>query len=403
MSHDHGPRVIEAERLSLPADSGWRRLPWIGLVLGILGIAASWMLGRDDPEQFYFSWLVAFLFFLSLSLGALFFVLIHYVTKSGWGVVVRRLAENIAGALPVMLVLFVPVYRGMKTLYLWADADKVAGDTLLEGKALFLDEGFFTARALFYFAVWIGLALWFRSRSLRQDRTGDEAISRQLTTLSGPAIVLFAMTITFAAFDWAMSLDPHWYSTIFGVYYFAGSLVGIFALLSLLAAGLSRAGVLEGVITVEHFHDLGKLLFAFTVFWTYIAFSQFFLIWYGNLPEETVWYLHRMDGGWMNVSILLAVGHFAIPFFFLMPRTIKRKKPLLVLGALWMLAMHLLDIYWLVMPTLHHEVHFSLLDLTTLLAVGGLFLAVVGLGLVRHPLVPLRDPRLVELLSFENF
>lgn len=404
MLQEQVPRIIPAEELTLPADSGWRRLPWIGLGVGLLGIVLSVALGRSQPEQFYYSWLVSFLFFLSLGLGGLFFVLVHFVTKSGWGIVLRRLAENVLATLPLLLLLFLPVYFGLESLFHWTDAEAVAHDHLLQAKQGFLNSGFFLVRAAIYFVCWVGLGLWYLRASLRQDRTGDEGITRRLTAASGPAIIVFALTLTFAAFDWAMSLDPHWYSTIFGVYFFSGSLVAIFAFLTLVAAGLRRSGTLEGVISTEHFHDLGKLLFAFTVFWTYIAFSQFFLIWYGNIPEETLWYLHRLEGGWKPVTIALAVGHFPVPFLFLMSRHVKRRTGLLVSAALWMLLMHLLDIHWLVMPTLHqHDVHPSLLDLTTVLAVGGLFVAVVGWMMGRHALVPLRDPRLVESVSFENF
>ncbi len=191
---------------------------------------------------------------------------------------------------------------------------------------------------------------------------------------------------------------------MFGVYVFAGCVVSFFSLLVVLSALLSRAGVLRGVVSTEHFHDLGKLLFAFTVFWAYIAFAQFFLIWYGNIPEETVWYLRRLSPGWLPVSILLALGHFVVPFFFLMPQTIKRRTPLLVTGALWILGIHLIDLHWLVMPTLHEDgPSVGLLDVTTLLGVCGLFFAVVAWLLTRQPLVPIGDPRLPESLSFENF
>jgi hypothetical protein len=388
----------------VPAGSGWARLPWIGLGLGAVGILISVLRYGAAPEQFYFSWLVAFLYFLSLGLGGLFFVLVLFVTKAGWGVVVRRLAENTMATIPLFALLFVPIYLGLHELYHWSHAEALEHDALIRGKSPFLNPGFFAARALFYFACWTVLALWYRAGSLRQDRTGDHVISRRLTTASGPGIVVFALTVTFAAFDWAMSLDPHWYSTIYGVYYFAGCLVGIFAFMIIVTAGMNRVGLLRGVVSVEHFHDLGKLLFAFTVFWAYIGFSQFFLIWYGNIPEETGWFLHRLEGSWKTLTLLLAIGHFAVPFLFLMPRTIKRKTGLLISGALWMLLMHLIDIYWLVMPTLHPEgVRLTLMDLTTFLAVGGLFLAAFGWALRRHAVVPLRDPRLVESLSFQNF
>ena len=291
----------------------------------------------------------------------------------------------------------------MHDLFHWTHSDAVAHDRLLQVKEPWLNEGGFRLRAVVYFAVWTGLALFFRNSSRRQDASGDEALSRRMARFSPPAIALFALTLTFAGFDWLMSLDPHWYSTMFGVYFFAGTIVCAFAALTVLTLALDFAGYFRGVITGEPLHDLGKLLFAFTVFWAYIAFSQFFLIWYANIPEETGWFLHRLEGSWRPATMALAIGHFAIPFFFLMPRTIKRNRVLLLLGALWMLAMHLWDIYWLVMPNLHHEgVSFALLDVTSILGVGGLFVAVVSWLLGRGALLPTRDPRLVESLAFEN-
>jgi len=398
----HGPRTIDLDKLVVPAGSAWSRLPLIGGVVGVLGLGASLALKGGDPEQFYWSWLVAFMYFLSIGLGALFFVLVNYATKAGWGIVVRRLVENVMSTLPLFVLLAIPLlFLGVHDLFHWSHADEVAKDHLLAGKEPFLNVGFFQVRGLVYLGVWAALSWFFGSRSRRQDRTGDAGLTHALVKISGPAIALFALTLTFASFDWIMSLNPHWYSTIFGVYYFAGSLVAIFAFTALLAKGLTRAGHLEGVITEEHYHDLGKLLFAFIVFWAYIGFSQFFLIWYGNIPEETVWYIARNREGWQNVTLLLAVGHFALPFLFLMPRTIKRSR-LLAVGCVWMLFIHLVDIYWLIMPSHHAHFALSLMDLTTLLAVGGFWLATMGWIMNRQSLVPIHDPRLVESLTFEN-
>ncbi|HVS66237.1 MAG TPA: hypothetical protein VMT85_22350 [Thermoanaerobaculia bacterium] len=400
---DHA-RAVSERQFYLPSSGFWANLRLIGLAVGVIAAAVSGLLAAGNARQFYYSWLVAFLFFLSVGLGSLFFVLIHHATKAGWGVVVRRLAEYTAACLPVLLLLFVPIYLGRAELYHWTDAQAVAHDHVLSNKAAYLNVGAFVVRALVYFALWSFLALLFLRLSRRQDATADEGLSRQMIRWSGPAILIFALTLTFASFDWIMSLEPHWYSTMFGVYFFAGSVVACFAFLCLLTVTLQQAGCLRDVLTLEHFHDLGKLLFAFTVFWAYIAFSQFFLIWYANLPEETAFFFQRTEGSWLAATRLLVVGHFVVPFFFLMPRSIKRRRPLLLLGASWMLLMHWLDLYWLVMPNLHPEgVRLSLLDLTCFLAVGGLFLAVLGALLRSGALVPIKDPRLVESLEFENF
>lgn len=402
MIHSQAPD-FSSERMTIPPGHAWNRVPLIGAVAGVAGLAASLLLASRDPAQFYFSWLVAFLFYISLALGGLFFVLSHFVTGASWSVVVRRVAEHVMGSLPWFIPLFLPIFLGMGVLYHWSDPQAVMHDALLRGKRSYLNTSFFLLRAGVYLGSWALLSAWFLKQSQRQDQTGERAITSRLIRASAPALFVFAITVSFATIDWAMSLDPHWYSTMIGVYFFSGCVVGIFALLILLGAALCRAGLMTGALSVEHFHDLGKLLFGFTVFWAYIAFCQFFLIWYGNIPEETLWYMHRTEGSWKPVALLLAAGHFVVPFFFLMPRTIKRRTGLLVLGAVWMLLMHFVDIYWLVMPTHHtHGLAPSLLDLTTLVGIGGVFLFAVSWPMRRHALMPIGDPRLAESLSFEN-
>ena len=369
----------------------------------MLGAAVCAILGAADPTQFFFSWLVSFLFFLSLSLGGLFFVLIQYATQGGWGIVLRRIGETIFVMLPVMAALFLPVLLGLHDLYEWTHADAVAQDALLQWKAPYLNVPFFLIRAALYFGLWSFIAIMYYRGSRGQDVTGDPGVSARLRRLAGPSIIVLALTQTFASVDWIMSLTPHWYSTMFGVYFFAGSFVGFIALLSVIAVALRRAGLLDTVISADHLQDIGKFLFAFTAFWAYIAFSQFFLMWYANLPEETIWYLARMEGSWMTVSIVLMAGHFAIPFFYLMGRAVKRRGSTLAIGGAWLLVMHFLDLYWLVMPTLHPEgISPSPLDVAALVTVGGCFLAAASSLMRRRALVPLRDPRIAESLALEN-
>ncbi len=402
MSHGHQRDAVRPEEVTLPATSLWQRMPWVGLALGVVGLGAAWALSGSDHRQFYFSWLVSFMFFLSIALGGLFFVLAHFASKAGWSVAVRRIAEHAMATLPWFALLFVPVLFGMHDLFHWTHADAVAHDHLLQAKAPYLDTTFFYIRAAVYFVAWIALALYFARRSRAHDESGDHGITRRLQAVSAPGIAIFAVTVSFAAIDWLMTLDPHWYSTIFGVYFFSGAVVAIYSFMILVLTSMRRAGPMRGIVTVEHLHDLGKLLWAFTVFWTYIAFSQYFLIWYGNIPEETLWYIHRMEGSWLGVTRLLAVGHFVLPFLFLMSHKVKRSRWLAV-GALWMLAMHWVDIYWLAMPVLHPEgAQFGLVDVAALTSVGGFFLAAFALALRRSALLPLRDPRLPESLSFEN-
>lgn len=374
--------------------------------IGILSLGASVLLSIGSDEalgRFFHSYLVAFAYFLSLSLGALFFVILHHLTRAGWGVVVRRLAEGMAANLLPLAVLLIPVLIGMHHLYHWTHADAVAHDPLLQWKAPYLNTPFFLIRAAVYFGVWILLASFFVRRSFAQDASGDKNLTRSMERFSGPAMVLYAITTCVAAFDLLMSLDPHWFSTIFGVYYFSGGVVGFFAALAVLVILLQQTGRLRKAITPEHYHDLGKLIFAFTVFWAYIAFSQYMLIWYANLPEETGWILKRQTNGWEWVAWTLLFGHFIIPFAVLLPRFVKRTRRFLFLPAVWILLMHAVDLYWLVIPQISPKSAAPhLVDLTCMLGIGGLYVAALAFRLRNRSLVPERDPRLPESLAFEN-
>jgi hypothetical protein len=403
MHPDRDRVALRPEQAAIPPGHAWNRLPAIGGGLAVLGAAACAILGVANPTQFYFSWLVSFLFFLSLALGALFFVLIQYAAQGSWGIVVRRIGETTFATIPLMAALFLPLVFGLHHLYEWSHQEAVAQDPVLAWKAPYLNVPFFLIRAAVYFGCWSYIAWLYYSLSRAQDATGDLAISLRLRRLAGPSLIVLALTTTFASFDWIMSLTPHWYSTMFGVYFFAGAFVGFIALLSIAAVAMRGAGLLDVIISAEHLHDIGKFLFAFTAFWAYIAFSQFFLIWYANIPEETAWFKTRLEGSWQAVSILLMVGHFAVPFFYLMGRGVKRRGATLAVGGAWLLAMHFVDLYWLVMPTLHPGgVSPSLLDVAAFVAIGGSFVGAAGWLLRREALVPLGDPRLPESLAFEN-
>ncbi len=335
MEHDIS---LPSREISLP--EGWKNLPIIAGITGIVALIASFFLGQHS-EQFAFSYLTAFFYWLTVALGGLFFVLTHYLARSGWSVVVRRLAEHVMATLPMFVLLFIPVALGMHSLYHWTHAEAVAHDPLLQHKAIYLNEKFFLFRAGVYFLVWTVLAIYYWRQSTRQDSDGESAITKRLATLSAPSMVLFAVTLTFASFDWLMSLEPHWFSTIFGVYVFSGCVVAIFALLILLVLQLKASGAMTQVVTWEHFHDMGKMLFGFMVFWAYIGFSQFMLIWYANIPEETFWFELRWDDpGWRHASIFLAAGHFVAPFFFLISQPVKRNRVSLPIGAVLLLFIH---------------------------------------------------------------
>jgi len=400
------PEVLE-ERRALASGRSVFSSPslWIGLALLGSGGAMA-VLGKGGPQRFLQSYLLGFSFFLSLSIGALFFVLISHLTKAGWSVTLRRIGEDLASTLWLAALLFVPIVLGLDQLYVWARPDVVAHDAVLQSKAAYLNTTFFVIRWVIYFAVWIGLAQFFSRLSGQQDETGDPELTLRMERVSAPGMLLFAVTITFASFDLLMSLDAHWFSTIFGVYFFSGSTVSFFALLASVVLFLQRVGYVRRSVTIEHLHDVGKLTFAFVVFWAYIAFSQYLLIWYGNLPEETGWYQRRQEGAWAWASVALLVGHFFIPFLFLMSRHIKRRKSLLAAGAAWVLLMHVLDLYWLIMPQEQFDsaghIPFHAFDLLCLAGFSLLFLAASEQAMRRRSLIPERDPRLAEAMVFEN-
>jgi hypothetical protein len=399
VSHD---ATAAASEPRVPEGHALTRLPAVGLGLGALGAVLLVAAGGLHSPRLPAAWLVAFFYFLTIALGCLFFTLIHTAMAGTWGVLVRRVAENAAATLPLFVLLFVPVTLFLPSLYHWSVPGAAAHDELLRWKAPYLNAGFFLGRAALYFAVWCAIALWARGLSRRQDAAADPAAAARLRRYSPALLIPLALTITFAGIDWVMSLAPHWYSTIIGVYTFAGGFVAGIALVAVAAVALRDAGLVPG-LTSEHLHDLGKLLFAFTVFWAYIAFSQFFLIWYGNIPEETVFYQARLAYGFRQISILLALGHFALPFFFLLPRRVKRNAATLLAAAVWLLAMHLVDVYWLVIPSVAGlGARPGLVDVAALLCVGGVFLAGFGWLLVRSPLYPAHDPRIAESLAFEN-
>ena len=394
---------IPVREISIPKDHPLQRLQWAVLVAGVLFLMVSVWEGYGNAGQFFFSYLVAYLFFLSIGLGGLIFVLIQFVTRAGWSVAVRRLAEHIMGTLPLLALLAVPLVFGFGELYPWFDSQGVSTDKILQGKSAFLNPGFFYLRSLVYLLSWALIAWGFRKLSIKQDNGNAVPITRKLQAASAPAIVWFAVTVTLFSFDWIMSLDPHWYSTVFGVYFFAGCIIALLSVLILLVLLLQRFRLLANIVSEEHFHDMGKLLFGFVVFWAYIAFSQYMLIWYANIPEETIWYAHRLQHGWESVSFLLAAGHFVLPFFLLLSRNAKRNHTMLIAATLWLLAMHYVDLYWLVMPSFQSDgLHAHWLDLTTFLSVGSLVFAGLLKLMAKPLLIPVRDPRLAESLSFEN-
>jgi hypothetical protein len=384
------------------------------VVLGVAGIGTAVAVGlaRGDGLQYFFhAHLLNFVFFLSISLGALAFVLVQHVSRAGWSVTVRRPAEMLGANLLVPALLFLPilatVLEGRSVLYPWAGSGAAAESELVLHKQPYLNPAFFTVRAAIYLAVWGLLGWYYLAASLKQDRTGQPALTLRMERLSPLAILLYAGTITFASFDWLMSLDPEWFSTIFGVYFFSGAMVAGLAALILVCLALEARGGLRESVNVEHYHDLGKFLLAFVVFWGYMAYSQYMLIWYGNIPEETTWYLARQEGAWKWVALLLLFGNLILPFCGLLPRSVKRNRLWLGFWAAWLLVFHWIDLYWLVMPSFQPEAASpgwtaGLIDIGLLVGMGGCYLAGLARIVGGRSLVPLADPRLSEAVGFEN-
>ena len=379
------------------------KLGTVALVIGIIGLLASGGAWMVDSTRFFHAWLTSFVFWLSLALAGLFFTMLHYLTAAHWSVVLRRISEALMMQLPWLILAFVPILFGMHDLFHWSHADVMAHDEALAAKSGYLNIAFFAIRAVAFFAVWSIFALVLRKRSLAQDAKPDVDHIAGLRRTAGGGMLLFAVTVTYASFDWLMSLQPHWYSTIFGVYYFGGLFLSGVSLMAVVCWVLRSNGALKNTISVEHYHDLGKLMFAFTIFWAYIGFSQYFLIWYGNIPEETAWFLSRWQGTWKPVSLILVFGHFVIPFIVMIFQRVKRQIPLLGTVAIWYLIMHWVDLYWMVYPSYQPEgASLSWIEFAPMIGLGGVFIALFWRSFTKHPTVPTGDPWLEQSIHFVN-
>jgi hypothetical protein len=422
----------------------------VGLLLAVAGYAA-------DPHRFGYSYLFAFMTVLTLVFGGLFLVIAEHLTVSYWGVTTRRLAELVMMGVVVVFLLALPLFAGVATNKLtlyseWsaphhgetgehgggegehdqhstapalfgaatAHADDGAPSSLdfiartpmetalhhelLEQKSGWLNVPSWLGRSFVYFFIWIATAFFYFRNSVAQDKSRDPKLTVKMTKWSAPLAIAFGLSLTFAAFDWLMALEPTWYSTIFGVIIFGGSATAILALLVLMGLGLYKAGQVGEAINVEHFHDLSRLMYGFCCFWTYVSFAQWMLIWYAGIPEEAGWYHARWNGGWQWVSVLLVLGHFVVPFYALISRVQKRNLQWLQAMAFWLLAFHVIDIYWFVMPhaTEIPQLQISWIDLGCLMFTGGVFFAFVFQGLKRFPLVPVGDPRFERCLHLHQ-
>jgi hypothetical protein len=441
-----GHSAPSANDYIVPANSPWRRAWIYPAGVGALGAGMAAMGYRDDPSRFPFAYLFGFFVALSLALGSLFFVLVLYVTKASWGITVRRVAELFMRRMAIFAVLAIPLILTIGKLFPWAGApihavtsaehaeplaqargiaasepyafrdlpvadarrmekaEEESEASIVEHRRPYLNRQFFLFRLVAYLAIWTFLAFRYFQWSTEQDKTAAMKNTADAQSFAPVALVLFGTTVTFFAFDWLLSLDATWYSTMFGVQVFAQCALIQIATLVLVLLLLRRSGLLGDAVTVEHFHDIGKLLFGWIVFWSYVSFAQFFLTWYSNIPDEVAWFHKRWDdnlGTWLWVSIFIVVMHFFVPFWFLMSRNIKRRLPLLATGAACMVIMHVVEVYWIVMPNFGPLAP-SLLDLGCLFALVGIYLAAVLHGIEEYSLVPVGDPRLSRSLEFEN-
>ncbi len=450
MADPHGTTRSLDDAIELGDEPGrWQRglavIAGIGLVAA-LGQAA---MAEDGWRRFMLAYLVAFAFVLSLSLGAMFFVLLQHVCRAGWSVLVRRPIEAMAANMPVVALLFVPialsVVLGGGEVFPWAQRGEPAAsaaevapasqaqaeaeaagaadraelyphqtlDDFTLKKRPYLNEPMFILRWIAFLAIWGGIGWWYWRQSTLQDGDGDAGRTARMEKWSGILLLVYGLTVTFAAFDLLMSLNPHWYSTIFGVYYFSGAAMAVVAAWILMLMLLQSRGYLATSVTVEHYHDLGKFLFGFVFFWGYIAFSQYMLLWYASLPEVLGWMQHRglstdpahveVFGSWAILALVLLVGHFLMPFAGLMSRHAKRVRGVLAVWAIWLLVMHYADMLWLVMPEFGPRLTLGLVEVGLAVAVGCVFLIGVVRRGARAALAPRRDPRLEESLGFENF
>ncbi|HKL87840.1 MAG TPA: hypothetical protein VJ884_02470 [Salinibacter sp.] len=388
--------------------AGDRRSWLVPLLLGAALLVISAVGGWQNPDDFFFAYLTGWSFLLTTALGGLFFLIFHHLTRASWSIAVHRINEGLIWAFPLLFVLGLPLLLGMHDLYHWThlelyDPSSSHYDEILAGKRAYLNFPFWAARLVFYFVVWTIISYRLYTLSVRQDVDPDPDIPAKMRSTSAWGLPLMAVTLAFASYDILMSTDPHWFSTIFGVYFFSGGILTAVSVIALVALLLQRVGgLLKGVITPEHYQDLGKYMFGFTVFWAYIAFSQYMLYWYGGIPEETVWFQHRLQNGWGWHSAFLVLFHFVVPFFVLLPRATKRSSIVLSFMAVWIIGMHWFDIHWIVLPVLRDSGGFHWLDFTCWLGLTGIFAGCLMYRLSRHPLVPQNHPYLGESLQFEN-
>jgi hypothetical protein len=382
----NSPSIAKLQRLALIVGAVF----FVILVVGLL----------INKDHFFQSYLIGFTFWTGIAVGSLALLMLQHMTGGGWGFVIRRVLESSTRTLPLMALLFVPVILGAHSLYPWTHEEELAHHEVVRFKTPYLNLPFFTIRTIIYFAIWLALMFFLNRWSLGQDRTGDNWYTKSMKMISGPGMVLLIFSVTFASVDWYMSLEPEWFSTIYGFIFVASWGLSALAFTIAVMANLSKEEPLKHVVATLHFHDLGKLLLALVMLWAYFAFSQYLIIWSGNLPEEIGYYLDRTYGVWGAIVLSVVILHFAFPFLFLLSRDLKRDPQKLVLVACLILVMRAVDLLWVLKPAFPHpSLKFIWMDLAALIGFGGLWLAMFSWQLGKRNLVPINDPQYESVLE----
>jgi hypothetical protein len=376
------------------------RLARLALVVGGVALGACVLGALLGAEHFFRSYLLAVVFWSGIPLGGLAVLALQHLTGGAWGLVIRRPLESATRTLPFLALLFLPLFLGLHQLYEWTHVEAVARDPVLSHKSAYLNVPFQALRLALYFGAWIAVAHYLNKWSLEQDRTGDERITRKFQLLSSGALVLYALTVTFWSVDWVMSIEPHWFSTIYGVLFMIGQALAALAFVVAVLVLLARRPPLSEIVAPGHYHDLGKLLLAFVMLWAYVNFSQFLIVWSGNLPEEVPWYLARLRGGWGIVALALVLFHFSLPFVLLLSRGTKRNPRALATVAGLIVAMRFVDALWLILPAFSRaDFRLHWMDLAAPIGVGGLWIAVFAHHLKTRAILPFNDPRFAEAVE----
>ncbi len=378
---------------SVSLDARFGRWQRIALIVGVVATVVALVDLLLDRDEFLRSYLYGYLYWTGMGLGCLAILMMHHVVGGKWGMPIRRMCEAGARTLPFMGLLLIPILLSVRILYPWSQPEAIS-DANVQAKTFYLNIPFFVGRAVFYFAIWFLYSYLLSKWSAEQDRTGDDRLVRKMRSLSAPGLVVLTFLATFAFVDWIMSLEPNWFSTIYGAMFLVGEMVESFAFVIALVVILSKISPLKEIITPQHIHDLGNMMFAFMVLWAYLSFSQFIIIWSGNLPEEIPWYLNRLRGGWGWVALAVVIFHFAVPFALLLLRAVKRKEDRLFRVCMLLILIRLVDVFWITEPAFfkqHLRVHW--IDFVIPVAIGGLWLSVFFWQLRSRPLLPVRDPR----------